>query len=387
MKRTATLAFTKFRAWEVVVPIRNDILYAPETGAAMYAANLNWGELPIHLVEGTTSAGFTAVGECGRGTTRETAEATLRGLLGVDLLSTTPAIMWMQSNDVGGLPLTYPALSSQVAGGRSYPLMESLWLDAVGKAANLPAHQLLGGAVRKEVAVDFWANRPPAKTLAKLVKEAVKRGLRGMKLKSDGAGDTVQSIANMARDLPRGFRFTIDPMCAWRTFRQSRRFFEQLAALPCEIQVEDPFRWEVVDDWHRARELGTCTIICHVREEMVLRNALRDEIADAFNLGGTGAYEFLRAATVAEFAQKDCWLGSALELGVLQHVRLHSAACARNCVLASDLQSEWVRAHTLITPRMSYRDGRALVPTIPGLGIELDRKALAKYAKRTFEIR
>lgn len=48
-----------------------------------------------------------------------------------------------------------------MAGERSYQVMESLWLDAVGKQAGLPAHQLLGGAVRDRVLTDFWANRPP----------------------------------------------------------------------------------------------------------------------------------------------------------------------------------------------------------------------------------
>ena len=64
-----------------------------------------------------------------------------------------------------------------------------------------------------------------------------------------------------------------------------------------------------------------------------------------------------------------------------QHVRLHAAAAARCCVLASDLQSEWVREHTLVTPRMQYDDGHALVPSAPGIGVALDHKAIKKYLK------
>jgi len=75
-----------------------------------------------------------------------------------------------------------------------------------------------------------------------------------------------------------------------------------------------------------------------------------------------------------------------LELGVLQHVRLHAAACARNCVLPSDLQSEWVRDATLITPHMAYDGNTALVPTKPGLGIDLDHQAMQPYIQEEFVI-
>jgi L-alanine-DL-glutamate epimerase-like enolase superfamily enzyme len=380
------LAFTGFRVWSVVVPARHDILSAPAPAGVVYEQNLSWPDLPIHLVEGRTTAGFTAVGECGRGTPRSAVEATLRDLLGRDLLTGAPPTLWMRASEPGGLPPSYPLWSWHAAGERSYILAESLWLDAVGKASGLPAHQLLGGAVRDRVPVDFWANRPPADVLAKLVAEADRKGLRGMKLKSDAAGDTVHALVAIARDVPAGFHFTIDPMCAWRTLRESRRLFEQLASLPFEVQIEDPFAYLMIEDWRQARALGHTTIICHARDEQVLRLALREQMADALNLGGGGAYAFLQMATVAEFAGKDCWQGSALELGVLQHLHLHASACARNCLLPSDLQSEWVREHTLVTPRMHYEDGCAVLPGAPGLGVALDLDAAQRYCVDAFEV-
>ena len=96
--------------------------------------------------------------------------------------------------------------------------------------------------------------------------------------------------------------------------------------------------------------------------------------------------EFQQMAQIAEFASKDCWHGSSIEMGVLQHLRLHASACARNCLLASDLCSEWVREHTLIKQRMEYRDGGAVLPNRPGLGVELDHEAVAKYAVGKFEV-
>lgn len=381
-----TLTFTQFRVWQVVVPARHDIISAPETGGALYRDNLSWPQLPVYLVEGVTSGGFHAVGEADRGTPESAVVNSLRYLLGRNLLDISPATAWMQERDASGLPMSYPAWSWQMAGDRSYWLLESLWVDAMGKAAGLPAHRLFGGAVRDVVSTDFWANRPSAQTLAALVVEAQGRGLKGIKMKCDSTGDTVQSLVAIAQDIPKDFRFTIDPMYAWRSLRESVRYFEQLARLDNPIQVEDPFPYTVVDDWRRARQLGPMTIISHPRRADIFRHALAEEIADAYNLGGGSCTEFLHTAQVAEFYSKDCWQGSSIEMGVLQHLRLHAAACARNCLLASDLCSEWVREHTLVTPRMAYRDAGAVVPQRPGLGVDLDHAAVERYAQRYFMV-
>ncbi|MEZ4833829.1 MAG: enolase C-terminal domain-like protein [Caldilineaceae bacterium] len=380
------LYFEKFRVFQVVVPAREDILSAPVSKSAIYSGNLSWPELPIFLVEGVTNTGITAVGETDRGTSQATLEATLHDLLGRDLLAATPATMWMSESDAVGLPSRYPYWSWEVRGERSYLLMESLWLDAVGKATGLPAHTLLGGAVRKVVPTDFWANRPSAAVMAKLIGEAQERGLRGIKMKSDGSGDTARALLEIAADVPAGFRVTIDPMTAWRSLRESARWFDALAKLDCDIQIEDPFPHQAIEDWQRARGYSPITIICHPRGEANLRLALREEMADGYNLGLGSTYNFLQMAHVIEAADKDCWQGSSLELGVGQHVRLHAAACARSCVLGSDMQSEWVREHTLITPRMAYADGGAIVPDRPGLGIELDRGAVSGYCQREFDV-
>lgn len=380
-----TLTFTHFNVYQVVVPARTDILSASSHGT-VYSGSTTWDSMVIHLVEGVTSAGFTALGECGRGTSRAVVENTLRDLLGRNLLTASPATMWMEK---GELPQSYPFFSWQVPtninGERSYQLMESLWLDAVGKASGLPVHQLLGGAVRKGVLTDFWANRPAPETLRALIHEASSKGLQGIKIKSDSTGDMAKAVLEIATDIPADFRITIDPMNSWRSLRESARWFEQLAKLPFTIQIEDPFPYLATEDWRQARTFQPLTIICHARDEGTFRNALRDEIAHAYNLGGGSVYDFMRVTAVAEFYAKDCWQGSALELGVYQHIRLHVAACARNCVLASDLQSEWVREHTLVTPRMQFDGVHALVPDRPGIGVELDHEAVARYTVGKFE--
>ncbi|MCB0065058.1 MAG: mandelate racemase/muconate lactonizing enzyme family protein [Caldilineaceae bacterium] len=380
------LTFEQFRVWEVVVPARPEIVEMPGDPGVMYKDAGKWPQMPLHLVEGTTSEGFVAIGECNRGTTRAVVEATLQDLLGRDLRSLTPATIWQGPANATGLPRTYPYWSWELAAGKSYMLLEALWLDAMGKASGMPAHQLLGGACRTHVPVDFWINRPAAPTMAKLIAEAVELGLRGVKMKSSAKGDTVEALLAIAADIPHGFHITLDPMCAWRSLRECARQLEQLAKLPFDIQIEDPFPYTNIDDWRAARQISPLTIACHTRTEDVLQLAMREEMADTYNLGRGSVYDFLRLSHVTEFIDKDCWQGSSLELGVLQHMRLHASACARNCVLPSDLQGEWVREHTLVTPRMQYEDGHAVLPDRPGLGIELDHAAMQPYITGQFEV-
>lgn len=382
------LVFERFRVWRVVVPARADILSSAPGAGPVYAQSGKWPEQPVHLVEATTADGLVAVGESGRGTPTETVEATLRDLLGRDLRAVTPATIWLEPP--AGLPPRFPQLSWTSSQGRSFGLMESLWYDAVGKAAGLPAHGLMGGAVRREVPTGFWAYRPPAETMRALVAEALERGFRNMKLKSDRHGDTAKTVAEIAADVPADFRFTLDPMTVWRSLRESVKLFELLGGLPFAVQVEDPFPHEQVADWQQARRLFPLPLIFHARNEALLQMALAfsgtQGVMDGVNVGGGSISSVLRMAHAAEFAGLDCWQGSSLELGVLQHLRLHASACLPNCVMASDLQSEWARAHTLIQPRMQYADGCALLPEGPGLGVALDHDALPEYCEREFTI-
>ena len=131
-------------------------------------------------------------------------------------------------------------MSWEAAGDRHYFLLESLWFDAVGKAAGLPAHRLMGGAVREVVPADFWANRPQAATLATLVQEAQERGAAWHQDEVRQHRGHGQGRAGGCADVAPDFRFTIDPMYAWRSMRESARYFEQLARLEQPVQIEDP---------------------------------------------------------------------------------------------------------------------------------------------------
>lgn len=368
------LWFEGFDVYHVAIPV------FPGHGVA---SNLNFGALPISIVVGQTNQGFEAIGEAFRADSIDAVERTLRGLLRVPLNKINPSTLWMkdtyETGFVGGMTRTKALSSWEDCGMFSVALMESLWLDAVGKSTHSAAHVLLGGAVRREVKVDYWASQPSACELYELVLKASSLGCRGMKLKSNREGNTVHSIKAIEKDLPDGFQFTIDPMFNWRSLHESRKILKVLCQLDVPIKVEDPFPFEAISDWQLAKQQYPITLIWHTRSEEDLRIALREEAADVFNVACRCAHEAVYLAKVLAFHSKDCWFGSQLETGIFQQVRLHSASVAPTCVLACDLQSQWIREHTLINPPMVTKEGVVPVSDLPGLGVELDHKALNQY--------
>lgn len=375
------LTFERFEVWQLAVPARADM---------GIPAHVRFDEIPLHIVVGRTNQGFEALGEASRVDEIEAIERTLHGLLKQPINRATPTTLWMKNSFatgfISGMTRTKRLASWEVCDGLSMFLMESLWLDAVGKAAGVPAHVLLGGAVRHRVKTDFWAAQPGAAELLKLVQKAHEAGCTGIKVKSDYHGNTAFALAEIARDLPAGFQFTIDPMFNWRSLHESRRIFAALAKLDVPVKIEDPFPFEAISDWKTARQQYPFTLIWHTRSEDDLRIALREDTADAFNIACRSAHEAVYLSHILAFHSKDCWFGSQLESGIFQQVRLHSASVAPTCVLASDLQSQWVRESTLIEPPMSTKNGLVELSDAPGLGVTLDQKALERYVVKRWVI-
>jgi muconate cycloisomerase len=102
------------------------------------------------------------------------------------------------------------------------------------------------------------------------------------------------------------------------------------------------------------------------------------EAVDCFNFN-SGIANLVRMADIADAAGIPCWHGSEVDLGILEAAYLHACAAARNCTLRSDILSELVREDDLILEPVRIQNGRAAVPQGPGLGVELDVRALEEF--------
>jgi muconate cycloisomerase len=177
----------------------------------------------------------------------------------------------------------------------------------------------------------------------------------------------------------------LDPNQRWHDAATTRR---RMAGVDpaCMYGLEDPIARADYAGFRELRQSLGILVFIHIaipylsqgqRAADVL-TALREECVDGFNFNGPMA-EFVRLADLAALAGKPCWHGSEVDLGLLEVSALHAAAASPACTIPSDLFGELVRENDLIEPGIRFTDGYALVPTGPGLGVELDRAALARY--------
>ena len=114
------------------------------------------------------------------------------------------------------------------------------------------------------------------------------------------------------------------------------------------------------------------------QHETDILRALRLDACDYFNFNG-GAFPVKRLATLAGLARKPFWHGSEVDLGILEASYVHKCAACEAATLPSDIFGELVRENDLIRQPLVFEGGDVLVPTGPGLGVELDLDALAEY--------
>lgn len=321
---------------------------------------------------------MSAVGEAERGASLAEVEALLGAFRGHDLLAAPPtAPFGLKPGEAPPLLSAFPLRRWEAPG---YAMLECLALDAVGKAWGVPAHFFFGGAVREAVEADFWCNQPGLETARGLFAEVARLGVRGWKMKAGLDRHSVELARAISAEMGPGFRITIDPMGAWRSPAESASLWQELRGLEAAVQVEDPFAHQHPALWGAVAREGAPPLIWHPRNLSTALVGLEAGFVAGFNFGLPGS-GFVYLAGLSEASGRPCWHGSSIELGVLQHYRLHAAAAAPACTLGSDLCSEWVREATLVAPRMQYEGGCALVPSGPGLGIELDESATARYTR------
>ena len=97
--------------------------------------------------------------------------------------------------------------------------------------------------------------------------------------------------------------------------------------------------------------------------------------------------EFVRMADVAGAAGKPCWHGSAVDLGLLDLAYIHACAVPEAATIPHDILSTPLHVNDFVVD-MPRREGeRIAVPDTPGLGGELDMRAVEQFRLSNGEIR
>ncbi len=345
-----------------------------------WAGRVDHGSAVV-LVEVETDAGITGTGES---TASLAAEGTVAALRAVEPLFVGQPVhdvtrLCHEARHLGSFNHT-PWHADFVLAGFEM----ALW-DIIGKAAGQPVHRLLGGAVRDEV--DYFGF-VQGDTTEELVEDA--RGLAaagyGVIYLKVGRGDAAD-VANTAavREAIGGRRLRLDPNCAW-SVPDAIRMIHRLE--PFDIDwVEQPTTLLSVSAMRQVREAVNVPIAADqaVFTPADVYDICRQRAADAIVLSpheAGGLLAFGRAAAIAEAAGVPVCLHGQGVSGLTDAAQHHLGLCTANLTEGNQIMHQLLREDIVATPDLTPVDGKIGAIAGPGIGVELDRDAVARAAER-----
>ncbi|WP_020674203.1 enolase C-terminal domain-like protein [Amycolatopsis nigrescens] len=371
-----------------IVDVRATTVAVPLEAPLLHSNGAHWGRFIRTLVEIETDNGLVGLGEMGGG--GESAELAFAGLkpylLGHDP-SRLELLRFMIANPTASLYNNRTQLLAAV---------EFACLDVVGQQLGVPAHVLLGGAVRDEVPfasylffryADPVTGEGEVRTAEQLVEHAkalkAEHGFTTHKLKG-GVYPPEHELAcyrALAEEFPDD-RLRYDPNGAL-SVTDAIRFARAIEDLNNDY-LEDP-TWGL-NGMRQVREkvrtpLATNTVV--VNFEQLAAN-VRDPAVDVILLDTTfwgGIRACVKAAGVCETFQLGVSVHSSGELGIQLATMLHFGAVTPNLVFDADAHYHHLSGDVIEGAGFRYRDGRIAVPSGPGLGVRLDRAKVEQYAE------
>jgi glucarate dehydratase len=332
------------------------------------------------VVELSTSDGLVGYGECRGDALRHTLLTQLAdGLIGMDPYQ-LEALRWRIA------PQGLVELFTGTVAVQAYSAIEMACLDLIGKATGRGVADLLGGRVRDTVELAGYLYYVGEASSSSSAADVVARyGFRTLKYKC-GVQHPDTEIATLHRlresfpDLP----LRIDPNGAWG-IGTSARFLA--AAREVGVQYcEDPAATLAKNA--RIRELGTGVALASNQAVASLETMALDQAFGAIDiplidLNWYGGFRSsVLAARMAELLGRDVGIHSSMETAISQAAQLQLAACVPNLPYASDSHYLYLRDDVAADGPLPIVEGALAVPAGPGLGVEVDPRALDRSHRR-----
>jgi muconate cycloisomerase len=336
---------------------------------------------PVVLVEVETDAGIVGIGESVSSLAAEMTTSALRCV--------EPLFVGQPIHDVARLVHEarhlgtfnhMPWFADFVLAGFEM----ALW-DAIGKAAGQPVYRLLGGAVRSEVDYFGFVQGDTTDELAEDARELAAAGHSVIYLKVGRGDDTDVRNTAAVREAVGGRRLRVDPNCVWSVPDAIRMIH---ALEPCGIDwVEQPTTLLSVTALRQVREAVHVPIAADqaVLTEYDVYDFVRQRACDAICLStheAGGLLAFGRAAAIAGAAGVPICLHGQSVSGITDAAQHHLGLSTPNLTDGNQIMHQLLVEDIVSAPDLTPQSGRIGLIDAPGLGVELDRDAIARAAER-----
>jgi glucarate dehydratase len=355
------------------------------------------------IVEIVTDSGVSGVGETyGDAPHLARLQLAARALIGVDVFSIGVMRLRIIEALRGDTTVGGHGMSGMVTGSSTPDRVLSPFdvaaLDIQGKIVGRPVSDLLGGAVRSEVAFSGylfykWAGHPghaddawgaaidPAGIVAQAQRMVTDFGFSALKLKGgvfepEEEVDAILALRTAFPDHP----LRLDPNAAW-TVPTSVRVGQALDGVL--EYLEDPTPGlagmaAVRRDVPMPLATNMCVVSFDDVAPAVAAGSVDVILSDHHFWGGLRRSQAL--AGITETFNLGLSMHSNSHLGISLAAMVHLASATPNLDYACDTHWPWKdAAEDVILPgALGFENGSVRVPTLPGLGVELDRDALAR---------
>lgn len=265
--------------------------------------------------------------------------------------------------------------------------VETALLDAHGQRLGQPIHALLGGAVREALPV-LWtlASGDAARDVAegKALIESRRHQVFKLKIGSRAWREDVAHVEAIRRGLGDDVLLTCDVNQAW----DEPTAVQGIAALEAigVGLIEQPVA--------RRNRRALARLTQRFDVPIMADEAVHDAI-DAFDLAATaaadvyalkisqagGLWPTLRACAVADAAGVGIYGGTLLEGSIGSIAAAHVFAACPQLSWGTELFGPLLLTDDVVTARPVYRDFQLVLPTGPGLGLQLDADKLEHYRR------
>lgn len=259
----------------------------------------------------------------------------------------------------------------------------ALW-DIMGKSLGVPVYRLLGGKVRDAVDVIALLDSGPPEAMAAQAADRVEAGYRHLKVKIgfDPATD-VDMVAAVVGAAGTSASVRVDAEESY-DLKTSLRIARRLEELDVEL-LSQPISRHHHRQMARLRETISIPLLVDESIGIPADVMLAAELGtgDLVNIKVVkcgGILKAKRMAAIAEGAGIDGLIGSMIEMGPGTACGAHVAVSTPNVTYASELVGPQLIAGDVLVDPVEVHRGAIRLPDRPGLGVELDRESLARYA-------
>lgn len=259
--------------------------------------------------------------------------------------------------------------------------------DLIGKALKTPVYNLLGGKFREKVPVTWPIGQKSGEEIAKEALEAVKRGFKAVKLKigSPKIKNDLENVRILREAVGEKVSIRVDANQAY-TPERAIEVIKKIEKYDLQY-VEQPVpKW----DLHGMAKVRRSVSVPIMADESIfnihdLMRIIRLKAADVINLkvGKVGGLFMSRKiALVSEAAGLPCMVGSMLEGSIGTMAGAHLAIATRNVTYESELVCHTFYKVDVVKNMPKIEDGCLIVPSKPGLGLEVDEEKLREISRR-----